>query len=225
MSSRLTPALFDFLSDLKRTNTTAWWAASKARYEEHVKAPMLAFIADLAPHMAKVSKHVRVEAKAVGGSLLRMNRDTRFSKDKSPYKTVVGARFMVAGAGDAMLGFCLFIEPERSRGYAGWWEPDGPALAAVRERIMSKPKEWSSAAGAPFRRRFEFDGESLNRPPRGVPEDHTHLDDLKRKSFAAFAPLTDKDVCDPGFVGAFADLCAQGAPMMRFLCDALKMKF
>lgn len=175
--------------------------------------------------MAKVSKHIRVDAKVVGGSITRMNRDTRFSKDKSPYKASIGARFMLRGAGDAMLGYYLSLEPGDCRAYTGIWEPEGPALTAIRERIMSKPKEWQAAAGPAFRKRFEFDGESLKRPPKGVPEDHPFLADLKRKSFAAYATFEEKDVCSVGFMDTYVETCADGAPVMRFVCDAIGVGF
>lgn len=225
MATHFTPESFKFLNQLKRNNSSDWFHANKTRYEEHVKGPMLAFVAELAPRMAKLSKHIRVDPKPVGGSMLRVNRDTRFSKDKSPYKTSIGARFMLQGAGEAMLGYYLSIEPGNNRGYAGIWEPEGPALTAIRKRIMDRSKEWDAAAGAAFRKRFEFDGESLKKPPKGVAEDHPHAEDLRRKSFAAFTRFDDRDVCDAKFMDRYVRACEEGAGLMRFVCAAIDVKY
>lgn len=221
MPAHFTPELFKFLKQLKADNTAEWFQKNKPRYEEHVKAPMLAFIADLAPGMAKISKQVRVDAKA----LKRMNRDTRFSKDKSPYKTTVDARFMLEGAGESMLGYCLSLQPGDCRAYTGIWQPEPPLLSAIRARVIAKPKDWTAAAGPAFRKSFEFEGESLKRPPQGVPDDHPLLDDLKRKSFAAYTSLDEKTVCSGKFLDAYLESCRAGAPLMRFVCDALTLKF
>lgn len=221
MPTHFSPELFKFLKQLESNNTTEWFQANKPRYEEHIKAPMQAFLSDLAPAMAKVSKHIRVDAKA----MRRMNRDTRFSKDKSPYKTSVEARFILDGAGDAMIGYCLSLEPGNCRAYSGVWEPEPPALAAIRKRIMDKPKDWQAATGPAFRKAFTFDGESLKRPPQGVPEDHPALEDLKRKSYAAFTVLDDKTVCSGKFLERYIEACSDGAPLMRFVCGALGLKF
>jgi uncharacterized protein (TIGR02453 family) len=95
------PELFSFLAELRANNNRDWFAANKDRYEEDLLEPALAFIAAFAPRLEKISPHFRAEARPSGGSLFRIYRDTRFSKDKSPYKTNVGIHFRHEQAKDA----------------------------------------------------------------------------------------------------------------------------
>ena len=87
------PELFAFLAELELNNNREWFGANRHRYEEHLLEPALAFIEDFAPRLQKISPHFRADARPSGGSLFRIYRDTRFSKDKSPYKTHVGLHF------------------------------------------------------------------------------------------------------------------------------------
>jgi uncharacterized protein (TIGR02453 family) len=85
MPAHFTPALFAFLRDLKAHNTREWFEAQRARYVADVETPMRAFIANLAPHLSRISPAFIVDPRRVGGSKYRIYRDTRFSADKSPY--------------------------------------------------------------------------------------------------------------------------------------------
>lgn len=224
-----TPALFKFLRDLSKNNTREWFQANKGNYEKHIKEPSLRFIADLEPRMAKISPRIEVVAKSVGGSLQRLNRDTRFSKDKSPYKTSVGFMFGHDRASDLMLGYHLTLAPGSVKSYVGLWEPDGPTLEKIRTRIMVKPDEWSKAAGKKFLERFSFEGESLKRPPNVggcvVGPDHPLLADLKRKSHAAGESFDEKAACRADFLDAYVDSIRAGVPLMVFLCKAVGVEF
>lgn len=91
--SYFAPKLFEFLKDLKAYNNRPWFESNKARYEGDVKEPMLRFITDLGPRLRKVSPHLAADPRPVSGSMFRIYRDIRFSRDKSPYKTNVGAHF------------------------------------------------------------------------------------------------------------------------------------
>jgi len=82
-----TPAFFKFFADLKKHNNKAWFDANKARYETVVREPLLAFIADFGPTLRRITPHLVADPRPVGGSMFRIYRDLRFSKDKSPYKT------------------------------------------------------------------------------------------------------------------------------------------
>src|SRR5947209_18239113 len=82
-----TPAFFKFFADLKKHNNKPWFDANKARYETVVRAPLLAFIADFGPTLRRITPHLVADPRPVGGSMFRIYRDTRLSKDKSPYKT------------------------------------------------------------------------------------------------------------------------------------------
>ena len=89
----LPASFFSFLGELKRNNDRDWFQANKARFERDVQEPALALVAAVAGRMPAVSRHIVVEAKKAGGSLMRIYRDVRFSKDKSPYQTYIAAQF------------------------------------------------------------------------------------------------------------------------------------
>ena len=108
----ITPALFDFLRELGANNERPWFEENKARYRAEVRDPMLDFIQAFAEPLAEISPHFRADPRANGGSLFRIYRDTRFSKDKTPYKTNVGAHFRHEAGKDAHApGFYLHLEP------------------------------------------------------------------------------------------------------------------
>ena len=100
-SHPITPALFEFLRDLKASNERQWFEANKERYRTEVRDPVLDFIVAFAQPLKKISPHFLADPRANGGSLFRIYRDTRFSKDKTPYKTNVGAHFRHAAGKDA----------------------------------------------------------------------------------------------------------------------------
>ena len=98
----ITTALFDFLRDLRDNNDREWFAANKGRYLAEVRDPMLDFIGAFAAPLAEISPHFVADPRPNGGSLFRIYRDTRFSRDKTPYKTNAGAHFRhAAGKGRA----------------------------------------------------------------------------------------------------------------------------
>ena len=92
-----TPRLFDFLRELKANNSRDWFLAHKSAYEFDAREPMLRFIEDFGPRLRRISKHYLADPRPVGGSMFRIHRDVRFSRDKSPYKTHVAAHFTPTG--------------------------------------------------------------------------------------------------------------------------------
>ena len=96
MSTYFTEHSLRFLRSLARHNDRAWFQAHKPAYEAHVREPFRALLADLQPELATISPHFRSEPRAVGGSLFRIQRDTRFANDKTPYKSWQGARLFHA---------------------------------------------------------------------------------------------------------------------------------
>ena len=221
------PELFAFLRDLKRNNRRDWFLKNKARYEETVKEPALAFIAAFDPHLRKISPEFLAIPKAVGGSLFRIQRDVRFSKDKSPYKTAVGIRFAHKDAKNVHAPlFYLHLEPGASFAGLGIWHPEPPTLEKVRQAIVDDPGAFKKATtGARFLKRFEVGGDSLKRPPRGYDPEHPLIEELKRKDHVASVPLDDKDVAKPGFDRRLAEMYRDGAGYVRYLCQALGAPF
>jgi uncharacterized protein (TIGR02453 family) len=110
------PGLFEFLRDLARHNDRAWFQANQRRYEAEVKAPMLRFIEDFGAPLKRISAQFLADPRPVGGALFRIHRDTRFSTDKSPYKTNAAAHFRHReGSRDVHApGFYLHLEPSGS---------------------------------------------------------------------------------------------------------------
>jgi len=221
------PALFGFLRDLAANNDRQWFEANKERYEDELKDPALSFISSFGPNLKAISPHFDAIPKAVGGSLFRIYRDTRFAKDKTPYKTHLGIQFRHQQAKDVHApGFYLHIEPGASMIGIGLWHPDGPSLARIREGIASDPRGWVKARDDKrFRQAFELGGESLKRPPTGYDADHPLIEDLKRKDFIAFAKLAQKQVLAPDFLALFTAHCRAAAPYMRWLCKAVDVPF
>lgn len=222
-----TPDLFRFLQDLADNNRRGWFEDNRDRYAQALKEPALAFIAAFGPRLHKVSPHFRADPRPVGGSLYRIHRDVRFSKDKSPYKTHLGIHFRHEQAKTAHApGFYLHAEPGQAFLGVGMWRPERDALERVRETIAEDPAAWRRARnGRSFARRFELAGESLVRPPRGYDADHPAIEDLKRKDFIAVAALTPDDLTRPDLDRHLGTVCREASPFMRFLCEAVGVPF
>src|SRR4051794_18703539 len=131
------PALFAFLSELADHNDRAWFAAHKSRYVAEVQEPALAFVEDVGMRLPEeVSRHMVADPRPSGGSLFRIHRDVRFSKDKSPYKTHVGIQFRHERTRDAHApGFYLHLEPGSVFLACGTWRPERDTLHAIRSAI------------------------------------------------------------------------------------------
>ena len=163
----------------------------------------------------------------IGGSLMRVYRDTRFSKDKTPYKTNVGIQFRHEFGRDVHApGFYVHVAPDECFLALGVWRPDRNALRRIRQAILDEGDRWRRATrDQKFRRHFELAGDSLKRPPRGFPADHPLVEDLKRTDFIGLGELGEQDVLDEAFPDAVAARFAAGRPLMRFLCGALEVPF
>ena len=222
-----TPELPTFLRQLKRNNNRDWFAANKKRYEEVVRDPMLQFIKDVAPKLKKISPQFVADPKTVGGSLFRIYRDTRFSRDKSPYKTWAAMQFRHRKGKDVHApGFYLHIEPDNVFTGVGIWHPDSDTLSKIREAIAEKPPAWKRAIGAKtFKSKYELVGESLKRAPKGYDPEHPLIDDLKRKDFIAVANFNPKDLIRADFIDRFAQTAATATPFMKFLTGAVGVRW
>ncbi len=227
MKRYFTPAMFRFMRELKANNNRDWFSANKGRYLADLRDPALAFIHDFGQHLDRISPHFRADPRANGGSLFRIYRDVRFAKDKSPYKTHTGIYFKHLAGKDAHTpGFYLNLEPGRNWVGVGIWRPDGPTLKLLRTSVAERPKQWLAAVGnKEFAARFKVSGSSLKRPPRGYDPDHPLVDVLKLKDFTAIAPLTQKQVTGPNFLGEFAGVCQAGASLVRWVCQAIRQPF
>ena len=214
------PELFDFLRQLKRHNNRDWFAKNKQRYEEVVRDPALMFISSFAPHLHKLSPHLVADARPTRGSLYRIYRDTRFSADKTPFKTHIGIHFSHASGKDAHAPvFYLHLEPDNPFAAAGVWHPDNSALTKIRTAIVAEPKQWAKVRG-----KLELEGDSLKRPPRGFDPNHPFIEDIKRKDFVASVGFTEAQVCGAGFMRDIAAACRSMLPLVEFTTRALGLE-
>ena len=220
-------ATFDFLEELAENNDREWFAANKSRYVADVQEPALDFIRAFAPRLATISPHFTADAKVVGGSLFRIHRDTRFSKDKTPYKLNTGMQFRHAAGKDAHApGFYLHLQPGESFAGVGLWRPETAVAYSIRAAIDERHEDWKTAAhGTTFRSTWDLTGDSLQRPPRGYSADHPLIADLKRKDFIASCALSESEVTAEGFIDDFTDRCERASPFMRFLCEAVGVAY
>jgi uncharacterized protein (TIGR02453 family) len=219
------PELFTFLRELAANNNREWFAANKARYVADVQEPALAFIEDVGVRLHEISPHIVADARTTGGSLFRIYRDTRFSKDKTPYKTHTGIQFRHARTRDVHApGFYLHLEPGTVFFACGTWRPERETLHAIRTAIAARPARWQAVL-ADLDGRFRLGGESLKRPPAGFDRDHPLIDELKRKDFIAIADLSEADAVASGFLDRFLALCADAESLMRFLCEASRVEY
>jgi uncharacterized protein (TIGR02453 family) len=219
------PKFFRFFRELSANNRREWFQANKSRFESEVRAPMIHFISDFAPHLRAISRHYYADPSPVGGSMFRIYRDIRFSKDKSPYKTSAGIFFHhLAGRekGIGTPGFYLHLSPGEVFIGAGMWHPESQSLAKIRDAIVARPEKWKRAiSDRRFRATCRLSGETLQRPPKGYDPAHPFIEDLKRKDFVTMVDMKEKDAGAPDFMDKFVSSSKAVIPFMRFLTEAI----
>ena len=205
--------LFQFLVELKFNNERPWFLKNKARYEAQLKKPMQALVEELLPRLKKVNRGI------TQGRMLRIYRDVRFAKDKSPYKTNLAAQFSrLSEAEGHKPGIYLHLEPGESFVMAGVWRPEAEDLKRIRAAIQASPRAWAPLSKMPLW------GESYQRPPKGIDPGHRYLADLKRKDFLTWVEFKDKDVLGAGFAAKIEAACRRMNPLLKFLDGALGLK-
>ncbi len=225
--ARFEPRTLRFLEALRANNNREWFKQHKTRYEEDVLDVALRFIISMQDPLADIAPRFTAVPTRVGGSLMRVYRDTRFSKNKLPYKTNIGIQFRHEQAKDVHSpGYYVHIDPDQVFIGAGMWRPDSEPLRGIRERIVARPAEWQRAIGGPtFRRQFDLGGEKLTRPPRGFDKDHECIEDIKRKSFIAVREFKVADCLKPQFQRTVETSFRTAEPFMHFLCSAVGVRF
>jgi len=222
-----TKATFSFLDELAANNDRTWFETNKPRYEALVREPALEFITAMGPLLEKFAPHFRADPRKMGGSLMRVFRDTRFSRDKTPYKTNIGIQFRHAlGKNVHAPGFYVHIATDECFLGAGCWHPEAVALDRIRALIAAKPQRWLSARDdKKFAATWQLAGASLTRPPRGYATNHVALEDLKRKDFIGLAPLSVAETTGTGLVKLAATRFTAAVPLMKFLCAAIDVPY
>ena len=220
-------ATFSFLDELAANNNRPWFVINKPRYEELVREPAMAFITEMGPVLETFAPHFRADLRKVGGSLMRVARDTRFTRNKSPFKTNIGIQFRHELGKDVHApGFYVHIATDECFLGAGCWSPEADALGQIRDLVAHKPEKWFSVRDhKSFVEHWALSGDTLNRPPRGYDAVHLAIDDLKRKDFIGIAPLSRDDVIGGDLVKLAGERFSGAAPFMKFLCAALKVQY
>ncbi|MBI3189709.1 MAG: DUF2461 domain-containing protein [Ignavibacteriales bacterium] len=209
-----------FLKQLKKNNTREWFAEHKTEYENFVKVPMQCFVAALKTPMAKLAPEMEVNPKK---NLFRIYRDTRFSKDKTPYKTHVASVFHLRGHWEASAGFYVHVEPGHIYVGGGVYMPDTTQIKKIRAAIATRPKGFLSVVESKqFKKLFgKIEGEKLQRAPLGYPIDHPMIEWLKHKQFYTGVEWEEKECLSPKFLNSVMKTYKDLYPFISFLNSAL----
>ncbi len=220
-----------FFRGLARNNEKAWFEAHRDEYESEVRAPMRELIEELDTRFAQFAPEIGGDPKR---SMFRINRDIRFSKDKSPYKThaacwfhhLNAARTVGAEAEAGSAGFYFHLEPGgRSMIGAGLWMPPRPQLNKLRQAIADDPEGFEKMARSIPPRFGGLDDENaLKRMPRGYAEDHPAAKWLRYQSFTSGRTLKDSDVTSDNLPSLLATEYKALLPLVRWLNGTLGFK-
>lgn len=222
-----TQSTFDFLDELTANNNRDWFAANKDRYTDDVQTPGRRLIDAVAGPLRRVAPFLVASSSKSGGSMTRIYRDTRFSKDKTPYKNYVGIQFRHdAGKDIHAPGIYVHVATDECFIGAGCWQPEPSVLAKIRARIDGDAKAWKRARDdKKFAASFTLWGEQLKTSPRDYPKDHPMIDDLRRKDFIGLSPVTRKQMISDDLVAVIIERVKASRPLMRFLCDAIGVPY
>jgi uncharacterized protein (TIGR02453 family) len=223
----VTTGALDFLQDLDLNNERVWFKAHQDDYERLVREPLLRFIRDVEePVHKRISRRLVCDDRKVGGSLFRIHRDTRFAKDKTPYKTNSGIALHHEGGREHPAPVLyLNIEPGNCFIGVGCYRPPSDALRALREAMVAKPATWVKARDAVTAQGWDQHGDQLTRAPRGFDPDHPLIDDLRRTSHAFVRRLSEREVTARTFPETFVSRCEQTLPVLRWQAKALGVPF
>lgn len=218
----ITDKTFKFLKELKANNNRDWFNAHKPGFEE-VKGEFESFIAELIARIAAFDPPIAqlVPKKCI----FRIYRDTRFSKNKSPYKTNFGAHLVAyAEKPHDRAGYYVHLQPGNSFLAGGAHLPPAPWLSAIRQAIDSRGEKFKKIInGEGFKKYFgEMEGEKLKTRPKDYPGDHPHLELLRYKSFLAVHKVSDREVVAENFPEHAAVVFEALKPFDDFLNEALR---
>ncbi|MBC8100061.1 MAG: DUF2461 domain-containing protein [Armatimonadetes bacterium] len=216
MPSSLQPTL-DFLRDLRSNNTREWFEANRKRYDA-AKSAVEALARDLIAQFTPIESDLG--ALAPKDCLFRINRDVRFSADKTPYKTNMG---MVIGRGGRKgdgRSYYLHIEPDGNSFIGGGvYAPSPEQLRAIREEIATHPQRLQNILNAPDFVGYygTLQGDTLKTMPKGYPADHPSAALLKHKTWVALHPLSDEQLLSDSFSAYYLAACAALKPLEAYL--------
>lgn len=217
------PEAIDFLVELAQNNERSWFQPRKAEYERLLRDPMQALVAALAERLEARGVPLRADPDR---SVFRIHRDTRFAKDKTPYKTNIAARFPWIGPGGEPDGGAhtnggyISIQPGNHYQGGGLWMADRSRLELFRRAILDDPDRVRAALEDPgFVATFGAarTHETLQRMPPGWPADHPMAELFRWKDIVFGRNLTDDELFDAGLPDLLAEGYAAAMPVFRFL--------
>jgi uncharacterized protein (TIGR02453 family) len=219
----LQPATIKFLKDLKKNNNKPWFDVNRKRYEE-AKKDFENFIQQVIILFGKKDKTIAsLKAK---DCMFRINRDVRFSKDKSPYKTNFGAYINRGGKKSLFAGYYFHCEPGQSFAGGGLWMPMPPELNKVRQEIdynfdafkkIIRSKKFKAIYGD-LSRDAEY---VLSRVPKGYEPTHPAADYLKLKSLVALTDIPEKELTSKNLVQKTVKAFDALQPLVTFINESL----
>lgn len=211
-----------FLKELEKNNNKPWFDANKKAYtaaKENIaelSQNVLNGLAKLEPAFGLIQPK---------DTMFRINRDIRFSADKSPYKTNMGISFNPQGKKAHGTGYYLHIQPGKSFAAAGIWMPETESLANIRQEIDYNFKDLHKILQAKtftkYFRKGLSQNETLQRPPKGYEADNPAIDFIKLKSFVVSTDISDDEVTGKNFVKDLLDIFKAADPLNKFLQAAL----
>ena len=212
---------FNFLKSLSKNNNRDWFNENKGLYTE-AQQDVVALITDLIEEMSSFDEEIaKLDAKK---SLFRIYRDTRFSKDKSPYKTNFGASLGM-GKGSQKAGYYLHIEPGKSFLAGGVYQPESAVLKEIRKEISAFGDEFLEVLNhKDFKKYFgELDqGDQLQKVPQGFEKDDKMAEYLKLKNFIVVYHIKDEEFLNPNVAKDFAKIYKAMKPLNDFLDTPFK---
>lgn len=217
------PSALQFLKDLRKNNNKEWFEANRSRYE-NLREELETFTAEMIRRISRFDKSVA--HLSVRECVFRINRDVRFSKDKSPYKTHVAMYISKNGKKSISPGYYFHLEPGATRISGGLWMPGTEELKKVRQEIdYNWPEFRKIISAAKFRSAFgDFrrgKEELLSRPPKGYEETNPAIAYLKLKSWVVTTEVADRDLLLPTIAQQAATVYKSMHPLINFFHRAL----
>jgi uncharacterized protein (TIGR02453 family) len=215
-----TPKTVSFLRSLKRNNQREWFHERREQYDRHCRGPMLEVIARLGEDFQRIAPEMLVDPKV---NLLRPFRDTRFSEDKTPLKTHVGATIPNRILG-RMNGAGLYFEVAPGWVWigGGLWRPDTSQLQLVREHVAANHRQLTKIVSSPgFKKLGGLKGDRMTRVPRGFAKDHAAADYLHYRQFMAFREEPAAFAHSRDFYKQLRGTLETVLPLLRFINEPL----
>jgi uncharacterized protein (TIGR02453 family) len=213
-----------FFRDLRKNNTREWFQPRKEIFEREVKGPMVQLVGEVNLALASVAPaYVTEPAQAI----YRIYRDTRFSPDKTPYKTHIAAHFNRQGVEKHVhAGFYFSVSDQSIEVAAGIYMPDAPALLAIRHHLMEHHARFRKLTSGPKLVKLlgPLKGDALSRPPKGFPAEHPAIDLIKMKQWMHYEEFDGAWMTSPTLVKEVTSRFAAVAPVVDFLNEPLRAR-